>query len=205
MQEIKWLFFDLGSTLVDEQYVYERIFQDIANQTGIGIDDINRQAMEFWQHNKIGDVELCKKYNLPKRKWYSEYERLYRGIPLLLQNLKQKYKLGIIANQLEGAKERLANWKILQYFDLIVSSAEVGIAKPNTEIFKLALQQAECAACNAVMIGDRLDNDIIPAKNIGMKTVWVRQGYCGLWNIVDLTARPTYQIDNISFLVSIFL
>ena len=35
---------------------------------------------------------------------------------------------------------------------------------------------AGCQAENAVMIGDRLDNDIAPAKKLGMKTVWIRQG-----------------------------
>ena len=30
------------------------------------------------------------------------------------------------------------------------------------------------------MIGDRIDNDIAPAKSLGMNTVWIRQGYGGL-------------------------
>ena len=35
------------------------------------------------------------------------------------------------------------------------------------------------------MIGDRIDNDIVPAKQLGVKTIWVKQGFGRLWNITD--------------------
>lgn len=36
---------------------------------------------------------------------------------------------------------------------------------------------AKCKPENAVMIGDRIDNDIVPAKQLGMKTIWIKQGF----------------------------
>ena len=44
------------------------------------------------------------------------------------------------------------------------------------KLFEIALAKADCAPDNAVMIGDRIDNDIIPAGQLGMKTVWIKQG-----------------------------
>ena len=69
---------------------------------------------------------------------------------------------------------------IRKYFDILILSAEEGVAKPDPEIFRRALERAGCEPDEAVMIGDRLDNDIIPAAKLGMKTVWVRRGGIGL-------------------------
>ncbi len=74
-------------------------------------------------------------------------------------------------------KERLEKFGIMKYFNLVISSAEEGIAKPDPKIFDIAVCRANTYADRCVMIGDRLDNDIIPAKNLGFKTVWVRQGF----------------------------
>ena len=47
------------------------------------------------------------------------------------------------------------------------------------------------------MIGDRLDNDIVPAKKLGMKTIWVRQGYAVYQKIDDESKRPDRIVDRI--------
>ena len=88
----------------------------------------------------------------------------------------QTLKLGIIANQIAGINQRLKNWGLLKYFDVVVTSAERGISKPNKFIFKKAFELAKCNPENAMMVGDRLDNDVLPAKQLGMKTVWLRMG-----------------------------
>ena len=51
------------------------------------------------------------------------------------------------------------------------------VKAPDPEIFKLALERAGCALSEAVMIGDRLDNDIRPARLRGWKTIRVAQGF----------------------------
>lgn len=71
---IEWIFFDVGSTLVDEHLVYEHIFRDIAEFTKLDYTFIYDEALEFYKQNKKGDIELGIKYHLPKRKWYIEDE-----------------------------------------------------------------------------------------------------------------------------------
>ena len=61
----------------------------------------------------------------------------------------------------------------------------------------MALDKAECKPADAIMVGDRLDNDIIPAIKLGMKTVWVRQGYAVYQSIDDESKRPDYIVDSI--------
>ena len=53
------------------------------------------------------------------------------------------------------------------------------------------------------MVGDRLDNDIVPAKKLGMKTVWVRQGYAIYQSIDDEAERPDHIVDSIDELKGI--
>ena len=93
---------------------------------------------------------------------------------------------------------------IRRYFDVIVSSAEEGVAKPDPRIFNIALTRAGCTPEQAVMIGDRIDNDIVPAKQMGMKTVWIRQGVGRYWNIQGDSETPGYEVNSLSELLSIF-
>ena len=62
------------------------------------------------------------------------------------------------------------------YFAVCVSSGDAGVSKPDPAIFRLALAQAGCSPSDAIMIGDRLDNDIRPAKALGFQTLRVLQG-----------------------------
>ncbi len=55
-------------------------------------------------------------------------------------------------------------------------SAEVDIEKPDRRIFLKALEMAACAPNHSVMVGDRPDNDIQPASELGMWTIRVLQG-----------------------------
>jgi FMN phosphatase YigB (HAD superfamily) len=52
------------------------------------------------------------------------------------------------------------------------------------------------------MIGDRLDNDIIPAIKIGMKTIWVKQGWGGLGNLDVLPKKPDIIISNFTDIIN---
>lgn len=196
-ENIEWAFFDVGSTLVDEHLVYEHIFRDIAELTSLDYTFIYDEALEFYKRNKNGDIELGIKYGLPKRKWHSEDEILYKDVPYCLETLHQKYQIGIIANQSMGTADRLEKWGIKKYFDLVVASAEEGVSKPNPKIFEIALQRAECEPNEAIMIGDRIDNDIVPAKKMGMRTIWVRQGFGGYWQVNGEDEKPDTIVENI--------
>lgn len=57
---------------------------------------------------------------------------------------------------------------------------------------------------NAVMIGDRMDNDIVPAKHLGMKTVWIKQGFWKYWKIRNQDEQADYEVDNLTALLELF-
>ena len=175
MKQIDWLFFDVGSTLVNEEKAYQdRIKQALAD-TNISYAAFYQTMIHYFKENKKGDAEALNDYGLKRPSWRSDLEVLYPDCKQVPKTLHQHYKIGIIANQLPNLQARLRRFGIDSWIDLVISSADVGLTKPNLAIFKLALQQAHCLAEHAVMIGDRLDNDILPAKQLGMRTIWIRQ------------------------------
>ena len=204
MDGVKWLFFDIGSTLVDETKVYDDIFQKIAVAGGVSVEEVKTRAIGFYKQNKRGHREVIRLLGVDYPEWSPLYEELYPDTMECLRILKKKYKLGIIANQIPGAEKRLEEMGIRRYFDVIVSSAEEGVAKPDPRIFNIALIRAGCTPEQAVMIGDRIDNDIVPAKQMGMKTVWIRQGVGRYWNIQGDCETPGYEVNSLSELLSIF-
>jgi FMN phosphatase YigB (HAD superfamily) len=67
-------------------------------------------------------------------------------------------------------------WDLLRFFEVLAASAEFGAAKPDPGISEWDLNQAHCPAKAAVMLGDRPDNDIAPAKRLGMHTIRLLRG-----------------------------
>jgi len=195
---IKWVFFDVGSTLVDESKAYEYRMKKIAELSDVTYEDIYKCAISFYKENKKGDLETAKQFGVEIPEWKSQYEVLYIDAEACLRKLSKDYRIGVIANQLLGTSKRLENFGILKYIDLVVASAEEGVSKPNRRIFEIALEKSNCKPENAVMIGDRIDNDIVPAKQLGMKTIWVKQGFGGLWNIMDESEMADIEVNNLS-------
>ena len=76
--------------------------------------------------------------------------------------------------------------------------------KPDPELFRRALTRAGCAPAEAVMIGDRTDNDVAPATSLGMQTVLIRQGYGGHDTIHHEGEIPNLTVDSLPEVLEIF-
>ena len=176
-RKTEWIFFDLGSTLIDESECYRRRILHMINGTGVSYEEFYSIMIDDYRQGKKGDALAAEQFGFELPPWESRYEKLFPDTIECLENLHQKYRLGIIANQNLGTAKRLEAFGIAGYFDVIVSSAEEAIAKPDPDIFRLALSRADCAPEHAAMVGDRLDNDIAPAKRLGFATVRVMRGF----------------------------
>ena len=201
---IKWIFFDVGSTLVDETEAYDHRAREMIAGTSITFKEFDDVRIALAKQGLDGNSAAIKHFGLSKTPWHSEDEVPYSDAHSTLSALVDKgYKLGIIANQKLGTEERLQSWVLRQYFDVIATSAEIGYAKPDKAIFEKAFELAECTAAESVMVGDRLDNDIIPAKSLGMKTVWIKNGLSQHQNIELGEGVADYQINSLSEILQI--
>lgn len=197
---LRWLFFDIGSTLVDEALCDKARICDTIAGSQVSADLFTAQLRDYAARNQDAYNMCLAHFSLKKAPWRSDLEQLYTDVPAVLKTLSRHYALGIIANQNAGLTQRLANWGILTAFRVVISSHDVGTAKPDAAIFNKALAAAQCLPHEAFMIGDRLDNDIIPAQKLGMRTVWVRQGLGGLGNPALLERFPDLIVDRIGAL-----
>lgn len=200
--DIQWLFFDIGSTLVDESAAYEHRIKDTIKNSDISYEQFCNAMVDFAKQGLNAYNEAVHLFELNRTPWHSEDEFLYPKTVSTLDALSKRYKIGIIANQLTGTQKRLNKMGISEYICLVVSSAEADIAKPDPAIFRLALERADCEAKNLVMIGDRLDNDIIPAKQLGMHTIWVRQGFGGMADIKNAENIADHTVKSIGEILS---
>ena len=218
---IRWLFFDLGYTLINEEAAQMgRLSQvsDSLRQRGIEASpDELRDALEAASARfdpnpfrslllPFTDDEDVIAFVRSSGRYPKELESPYPQTQPLLEHLAEQYKLGIIANQPPGTDERLARYGIARYFQVCVSSGDVGVSKPDPAIFHLALQQAGCAPEDALMIGDRLDNDIRPAKALGFRAVRILQGPGRLQQPRDAAETPdatAADLDELAHLLGV--
>jgi putative hydrolase of the HAD superfamily len=95
----------------------------------------------------------------------------------LLRRLNDRgLKLGIVANQPQAARERLARAGIGDLFAYQGLSGLTGFSTPDPRAFQAAAEALDVAPADCVMVGDRIDNDIVPAKALGMATILLRGG-----------------------------
>ena len=186
---IAWIFLDMGSTLVNEEpsvQAWRQRARTALAEHGVQLTD--EQLAAAW-HEVLQEpirvsitrdllARLAPESNLDRGAslWRHDREILYPCALSVVRALAQRFRLCVVANQQEGARDRLRQWGLLPYFSAFALSHEVGYGKPDRRIFEHALRQAECRPEEVLMMGDRPDNDIAPAKALGMATLRVRQG-----------------------------
>lgn len=202
---IEWCFFDLGSTLVDETDAWRHRLFDTAEQSNslVNAEDLIEKITVIARTSCRPYQELLSRFEMTATPWHPEDEILFPQTKSILAYLHEKYSIGIIANQITGTRQRLSEMGIAPYIDLLVSSDEAGMSKPDPEIFIGALKKAGTSADRVVMIGDRIDNDILPAKALGFKTIWIRQGLGGLYRIQNDSETPDHVIETLDELYNI--
>ena len=215
MNDVHWLFFDLGNTLIDEEAAWEcrlRLVVEALARHGrrCSIDEaraaLAAAAAEFAPRFIIGaieklvDDEKCRRSVLAAARYRKELEVPYAAAEPVLRALSASYRLGVIANQSVSSSERLMQWGFMPFVATCLCSFELGLEKPDPAIFTLALERAGCAPAEAVMIGDRLDYDIRPARLLGWRTIRVAQGFAqfqsprDIWDEPDLTTGSVAEV-----------
>lgn len=108
--------------------------------------------------------------------WEYPPDSLQPDVRPALEALGRTYRIGVLANQQRWIRETLSRDGLDGFFDVWIISEEVGFEKPDPRIFKAALDAADVPARRCAMVGDRLDNDIVPARSAGMRAIWLLRG-----------------------------
>ena len=220
LEQIRWVFFDLGYTLINEDGAAFGRLQQVCDSLDVlgvkaTVEDLVRDLEEASRRfdpspfvsmlDKLVPDPEHQEFVRKSGRYPKELEEPYPDAKSLLTSLAERYQLGVIANQPDGTEERLRNYGLDSFFSVCLSSTELGIAKPDPEIFRIALAQADCEPQHAVMVGDRIDNDIKPAKALGMQTVRILQGVGRLQKPRTDDERPDLTVKDLAELADVLI
>lgn len=183
---IKAVFFDFGGVIMRTEYQSPR--QQLAERFNMEYEEIDRLVFnsESARRASLGEITeeqhwlgIMKRFKLPASEVRAFSDSFFggdvidRALVEFIRSLKGKFHTGLISNAWDGMRDFLTREKILDAFETIIISAEVGMMKPDAGIFELALSRAEVNAGESVFVDDLAQN-IEACERAGMKGVLFR-------------------------------
>ena len=107
-----------------------------------------------------------------------------------LAALSTKYKLGVVANPSEQHIAALERDGLMKYFTVVLHPEAVLGTTTSPRMYKRALEETGVPANRAVHVGNRIDQDIRPAKEAGLHTIWLLRGEAPPSPTVEQLAEP---------------
>jgi len=123
--------------------------------------------------------------------------RLYDNVISVLSTLRKNYKLALVSNCFVGLSDILKALNLTRFFECIILSYEVGVRKPDRRIYLEALQRLKLRPEECVFVSDAI-SDLEGAREVGLKTMLVRQGEYTTHGAKDLNFKPDFQCKHIS-------
>ena len=139
------------------------------------------------------DEELGARFCVEALSRIPHKNKLLPGALEILDYLAPKYKMFILSNGfMELQSQKMATTGLTKYFKRVILSEEIGVNKPDTRLFEYALRVSGAHKCEALMIGDAFDSDILGAANVGIDQMFLnRRGE------KNLPFCPTFEVTQL--------
>ena len=175
--KLRAVFFDVGETLIDE----ERYWRIVAGDVGLGphvlwaaLGKTIERGEEHW--------ELWRHLGLERPAAWDELvysiDDLYPDVLDCLERLRSCGLLVGIAGNQSAALEEWARSAALPV-DIVAGSASLGVRKPDLRFFSRLAELAHAEPAEVAYVGDRVDNDVLPAREAGLVPFHLRRGPWG--------------------------
>ncbi len=186
---IDMVFFDIGGVMYDDS-IYARSWMRALHEAGGEFSDdefereyaATRAAQDGSFRRRLSARFLGPDYDLgalearAARYWAYPPTALYADVRPCLETLARRYRLGLIANQPSSVRAALDRDGLSRSFEVWGVSDDLGLQKPDPALFAHVLATAAVDPARTVMLGDRLDYDVRPARASGMHAIWVLRG-----------------------------
>ena len=161
--------------------------------------DLNRtRFLKPLEHYGIHDVELADHLSEDYVYWSPRIVRLVPGTMELLDYLKPKYHLHLITNGFQEVQHtKLSGSGLEPYFETLTVSEEVGVKKPNPEIFHYALRKANASTEESIVIGDEMAVDIDGARAAGIDQIFFNS------NGKEVEGERTFEVKYLREIIEI--
>ena len=125
-------------------------------------------------------------------KRYADYTTtsIYADARTTLEALSTRYKLGAVVNPSDAHTRALRRDGLLEYFDVVTHPGKVDAKTPEPRMWERALEEVGVQANRAVHVGNRMDNDVLPAKEAGLHTIWLLRGEAPPSPTIEQLAEP---------------
>ena len=191
-KSIDWIFFDVGGVLInDAQYEAQRIklileivrqynpkinradVLQVRPQASAMLGGLTINMITLLLPNKVQQASAVEKIKtVGKRPDHGGYTVVRPEAKAVVAKLSQKYRLGLLANQPLVTKEKLEKSGLLQYFTFQGVSEDFHLRKPDPEFFRAIFKATGADPKESAIIDDNIERGLIPAKALGMTTVW---------------------------------
>lgn len=186
---LEMVFFDIGGVMYDDT-VYARSWRSALRESGAEFTDEEfdleyaaaraEQSESFRRRlttRFLGSIDdLTAVEARAARYWAYPPTALYPDVVPCLEALEGRFRLGVIANQPSSVRQAMERDGLTRFFEVWGVSDDLGLQKPDPRLFSHVLYTAGVSPARSVMLGDRLDYDVRPAKAAGMRAVWVLRG-----------------------------
>lgn len=204
---IRAVVFDVGECLVDEsrEWAGWAAWLGVPRHTfsarfgaAIARGADHREAFETFRPGFDLALEREKRTAAGEPEWFGEND-LYPDVRITIRVMRQAgIWLGIAANQ-SPATTQVLRTLFSGYAGLVLTSSDLGVAKPDPRFFELLVEELQVAPAEVLYVGDRLDHDIRPATAVGLRTALIRRGP---WATIqgdhpDAERLPTMRIDGL--------
>lgn len=163
--------FDVGETLCDETRIWQRIADEVGVPRFTFQGVLGGLAARGESHRRV--YELLGVPPQPGGGFLAE--DLYADARPCLEALRRRgLQVALAGNAPSGAYADLD-----LDVDFVASSADWGVEKPQPEFFARVAEECGCDPRAIAYVGDRVDNDVLPAQAAGMLAVHVRRGPWG--------------------------
>lgn len=180
---IRAVFFDFGGVIQRTEFQAPR--QHLGQRFGMEYEDIDKLVFgsPSARQASVGEItedvhwaNVLKRLKRPASEMNAIKDEFFGGdivdreLVEFIRSLRGKFHVGLISNAWSGMRAHLKKEKLLELFETVVISAEVGVMKPEARIYSIALEQAEVKAEEAVFVDD-VQTNIDACQQIGMKGV----------------------------------
>jgi HAD superfamily hydrolase (TIGR01549 family) len=205
---IRTVFFDIGETLVDEtrQWSAWADWLGIPRMTFFAVlggliarGEHHRRVFELLRPGIDLAHEQAARAAAGHSEHFDQSDFYPDAIPCLAALRRAGYRIGLAGNQPEGVEDVLHAMNLP--VDLIASSAGWGVEKPSPEFFARMVALAGVPPDTIAYVGDRVDNDVVPAAAAGMLAVFLRRGPWGFLQAEHPAAAQAHlRLDSLAAL-----
>lgn len=132
----------------------------------------------FWKYLKNDRSLFDKLFGSFKEKWKQRRPplKLNAGLEKEVKAISENFKIGIAGQYGKDVLELLEKHSILDCFTYRFTQDDFSITKPDPRYYEQILKKCGVVPEECIMVGDRIDKDVIPARQLGMKSILVRVG-----------------------------